>query len=63
MEKSQELVNIRDMNLICQYYKTYAEIEGMDRRRKIMRSRRRSGNLEVRTAVRDEWIQPGVWIE
>jgi hypothetical protein len=63
MEKAHALVNVRDINLICQYYKTYAQIEGVARRRKITRARRRSGILEVRTAARDEWIQPVVWIE
>ena len=63
MEKARALVNVRDINLIYQYYKTYAQIEGMTRRRKITRVRRRNGVLEVRTAARDEWIQPVVWIE
>jgi hypothetical protein len=63
MEKARALVNVRDINLICQYYKTYAQIEGMARRRKITRARRRNGILEVRTAARDEWIQTVVWIE
>ena len=63
MEKAHALVNVRDINLLCQYYKTYAQIEGMTRRRKITRARRRSGILEVRTAARDEWIQPVAWIE
>jgi len=43
MEKAHALVNVRDINLICHYYKTYAQIEGVTRRRKITRSRRRSG--------------------
>jgi hypothetical protein len=34
MEKARALVNVRDINLICQYYKTYAQIEGVARRRK-----------------------------
>lgn len=63
MENARALVNVRDINLICQYYKTYAQIEGMTRRRKITRARRRNGVLEVRTASRDEWIQPVTWIE
>jgi len=63
MEKAHALVNVRDINLICQNYKTYAQIEGRARRRKITRARRRNGILEVRTAARDEWIQPVVWIE
>jgi len=63
MEKAHALVNVRDINLICQYYKTYAQIEGVARRRKITRARRRNGILEVRTAARDEWIQPVAWIE
>ncbi len=28
MEKARALVNVRDINLICQYYKTYAQIDG-----------------------------------
>ena len=63
MEKARALVNVRDINLICQYYKTYAQLEGMTRRRKITRARRRNGVLEVRTAAHDEWIQPVSWIE
>ena len=63
MEKAFVLVNVRDINLLCQYYKTYAQIEGRTRRQKITRARRRKGILEVRTAARDEWIQPVVWIE
>ena len=34
MEKARALVNVRDINLICSFYKTYAQIEGMTRRRK-----------------------------
>jgi hypothetical protein len=63
MEKAYALVNVRDINLLCQYYKTYAQIEGETRRRKINRARRRKGILEVRTAARDEWVQPVTWIE
>jgi hypothetical protein len=63
MEKAHALVNVRDINLICQYYKTYAQIEGVARRRKITRARRRNGILEVRTAARDDWIRPVAWIE
>ena len=63
MEKARALVNVRDINLICQNYKTYAQIVGVTRRRKITRARRRSGILEVRTAARDEWVQPVAWIE
>lgn len=63
MEKARALVNVRDINLLCQHYKTSAQIEGMARRRKITRARRRNGILEVRTAARDEWMQPVVWIE
>ena len=63
MEQARALVNVRDINLICQYYKTYAQVEGQTRRRKITRARRRKGVLEVRTAARDEWIQPVLWIE
>ena len=61
--KARALVNVRDINLICQHYKTYAHIKGMTRRRKITRARRRNGVLEVRTASRDEWIQSVAWIE
>lgn len=63
MEKGYLLVNVRDINLICQHYKTYAQIAGQTRRRKITRARRHKGILEVRTASRDEWIQPVEWIE
>ncbi|MEO8973359.1 MAG: hypothetical protein ABI406_17370 [Ktedonobacteraceae bacterium] len=57
------MVTVRDINLLCQHFKTYAQIEGQTRRRKIMRARRRKGVLEVRTASRDEWLQPVAWIE
>ncbi|HEY4384315.1 MAG TPA: hypothetical protein VGN34_07575 [Ktedonobacteraceae bacterium] len=63
MEKAHALVNVRDINLLCQHYKTYAQIESVARRRKITRARRRNGVLEVRTAARDEWISPVAWIE
>ena len=63
MEKAFALVTVRDINLLCQHYKTYAQIEGQTRRRKITRARRRKGILEVRTATRDEWLQPVAWIE
>jgi malate synthase len=63
MEKARALVNVRDINLVCQHYKTYAQIEGRATRRKITRARRRNGVLEVRTAARDEWVQPVTWIE
>jgi len=63
MEKAYLLVTVRDINLLCQHYKTYAQIEGETRRRKINRARRRKGVLEVRTAARDEWVQPVAWIE
>jgi hypothetical protein len=63
MEKDHMLVNVRDINLLCQHYKTYAQIEGRATRRKITRARRRNGVLEVRTAARDEWVQPVAWIE
>jgi hypothetical protein len=63
MEKDHMLVNVRDINLLCQHYKTYAQIEGRATRRKITRARRRNGILEVRTAARDEWVQPVAWIE
>jgi len=32
MEKTYALVNVRDINALCQYYKTYAQIEGETRR-------------------------------
>lgn len=35
MQKAFALVNVRDINLLCQRYKTYAQIEGRARRRKI----------------------------
>jgi|GEM_PF-1639962 len=63
MEKAYALVNVRDINLLCQHYTIYAQIEGQARRRKITRARRRKGTLEVRTASRDEWVQPVAWIE
>jgi hypothetical protein len=62
MEKAHALVNVRDINLLCQHYKTYAQIEGRTRRRKIPRARRRNGVLEVRTAARDEWVQLVAWV-
>jgi len=57
------MVTVRDLNLLCQHYKTYALIEGETRRRKINHARRRKGILEVRTAARDEWVGPVAWIE
>jgi len=63
MEKAYALVNVRDINAICQHYKTYAQIEGQTRRREINRARRRKGILEVRTAAHDERVQPVAWIE
>ena len=63
MGKAYALVNVRDINALCQHYKTYAQIEGETRRRKINHARRRKGILEVRTAARDEWMQPVAWIE
>ncbi len=63
MEKAHALVNVRDVDLLCQHYKTYAQIESQARRRKINRARRRKGVLEVRTTARDEWVQPVAWIE
>ncbi len=57
MEKAYLMVTVRDINLLCQHYKTYAQIEGETRRRKINRSSRRKGVLEVRTAARDEWLR------
>ena len=46
MEKAHALVNVRDINLICHNYKTYAQIEGRVRRRKITRAHRRNGVLQ-----------------
>ncbi len=63
MEKAFALVTVRDINLLCQHYKTYAQIEGQTGRRKITQARRRKGILEVRTTARDEWVQPVAWIE
>lgn len=58
------LLNVRDINMICQEYgDVYALIEGEKRRRKINRARRRQGILEIRTAARDEWKGPVAWIE
>ncbi|SRR5581483_3538880 len=58
------LVNVRDINLICQEYEdVYALVEGKTRRRKINWARRRQGVLEVRTAARDEWKGPVTWME
>ena len=57
-EEEYLMVTVRDINLLCQHFKTYAQIEGQTRRRKITRARRRNGALEVRTASRDEWVQP-----
>ena len=62
-EEEYLMVTVRDINLLCQHFKTYAQIEGQTRRRKITRARRRNGVLEVRTASRDEWVQPVAWIE
>ena len=57
MEKAFASVSVRDINLLCQHYKTYAQIEGRATRRKITRARRRNGVLEVKTAqTRDEWV-------
>ena len=39
MEKARALVNVRNIILVCQYYKTYTQIEGRARRRKITRAR------------------------
>ncbi len=63
MEKDYALVTVRDINLLCQHFKTYAQIEGQTRRRRITKARRRKGILEVRTASRDEWIDQVAWIE
>lgn len=64
MEQAHSLVNVRDMNLLCQNFgKVYALIEGETRRRKINRVRRRQGVLEVRTSARDIWMGPATCIE
>jgi hypothetical protein len=64
MGQAHALVNVRDVNLICQEYgKVYALIEGETRRRKINRARRRQGVLEIRTAARDIWMGPVSYIE
>lgn len=64
MEPSYTVVNVRDINLICQEYgKVYALVEGETRRRKINRTRRRQGVLEIRTAARDVWLGPVASIE
>ena len=63
MEKAYTLVTVRDINLLCQHFKTYAKIEEQARRRKITKVRRRSGVLEVRTAASDEWTQHVASIE
>ncbi len=62
-QQAHALVHVRDINLLCQYYKTYAQIEGWSRHRKITRARRKNGILQVKTASRDEWVQPVLWIE
>lgn len=62
-EEEYLMVTVRDINLLCQHFKTYAQIEGQTRRRKITRVRRRNGVLEVRTESRDEWVRPVAWIE
>jgi hypothetical protein len=57
MGQAHALVNVRDINMICQEYgKVCALVEGETRRRKINRARRRQGILEVRTAACDEWL-------
>lgn len=63
MENEYLSVTVRDINLLCQHFKTYARLEGQTRRRRITKTRRRKGILEVRTAARDEWIQNVICIE
>jgi hypothetical protein len=63
MEKAYALVTVGDIDLLCQRYKTYVQIEGLARGRKITRARGRNGVLEVSTAVRSEWVQHVAWIE
>lgn len=57
------MVTVRDINLLCQHFKTYARIEDEKRRRRITKARRRKGVLEVRTASSDEWIGSVACIE
>jgi len=40
-QRAHALVNVRDINLLCQYYKTYAQIEGWSRHRKITRAQKK----------------------
>jgi hypothetical protein len=48
VKQAHPLINVRDVNLICQEHgKVYALIEGNTRRRKINRVRRWQGVLEV----------------
>lgn len=62
--RAYALLNVRDINMICQEYgDVYAMIEGEKRRRKINRARRRLGMLEIRTVAHDEWKGPVAWIE
>ena len=58
------VVNVRDVNLICEEYgQVYALLEEETRRRKINCARRRPGVLEIRTVAYDEWKEPVAWIE
>lgn len=64
MHHAHALLNIRDINIICEEYgDVYACIEGEKRRRKINRARKRQGNVEIRTAAHDEWKGPVIWFE
>src|SRR5947209_2625017 len=63
IELPRGMVIVRDVNRTCQYESVYALIEGETRPRKINRARKRQGVLEVRTAARDIWMSPVVYIE
>jgi hypothetical protein len=63
MQLPHGLVIVRDVNRTCQYESVYALIEGETRPRKINRARRRQGVLEIRTAARDIWMSPVVYLE
>jgi hypothetical protein len=63
MEKAHALVIVRDINLVCQHYKTYARLKA---ELQDGRSREPAGQMaswKFRTVARDEWVQPVAWIE
>ena len=63
-EPVQIVLAVRDVNLLCREFgNVYALVAGETHRRKIHRARRWQGVLEIRTAARDEWRGPVVWIE